>query len=297
MVQRYWESSQVRDIEIGCQGILGRRSGHGQVYLCLLSWFEHRCPGFRAYSDISIGGGFSLDGDDTHIRFWNDVGTDVKASDVTIAFLFLEYTLVPHATYPKPIYEAVESVKYVLEELHRPASQIMLAGDSAGGNMCLGVLSHLMHPSPEFPEIKLAEEDKLKAIVGIAPWVSFDTSKPSVAKNEYKDIINPVIGTKWSTDYLAGKSTTPYSEALTAPAEWWKNSKVENMLVVAGANEILVSAIDEWVTKYKVPITFCPILTLYLPLIIYSVGEPGRDHLHGRSQRSSYRSHHLLAVQ
>ena len=79
--------------------------------------------------------------------------------------MFLEYTLVPHATYPKPIYEAVEAVKYVLEDLHRPASQIMLAGDSAGGNMCLGVLSQIMHPSPDFPSLNLGEGEKLKAIV------------------------------------------------------------------------------------------------------------------------------------
>ena len=177
---------------------------------------------------------------------------DVKSTNVSIAFLFLEYTLVPHATYPKPIYEAVEAVKYVMEDLQRPASDIILAGDSAGGNMALGVLSHIMHPSPEFPDLRLGEGEKLKAIVGIAPWVSFNLEWPSEKKNRYKDLVSQYAGGKWSSDYLAGKPTTPFAEPLTAPAEWWKDAKVEQVLAVSGANEILVDCIGEWVGKYKV---------------------------------------------
>ncbi|ETI27916.1 hypothetical protein G647_00365 [Cladophialophora carrionii CBS 160.54] len=197
------------------------------------------------------GGGFSLDGDDTHLKFWHGVQNDAKASDITIAFLFLEYTLVPHATYPKIMYEAVEAVKYVMEDMKRPASQIILAGDSAGGNMCLGVLSQIMHPSPDFPELKLGEGEKLKGIVAVAPWVSFRLDWPSEVKNRYKDLVSQYAGGKWSKDYLAGQPTTPYAEPLTAPAEWWKDAKVEQILAVSGANEILLDSISEWVEKYK----------------------------------------------
>ncbi|OQU97655.1 hypothetical protein CLAIMM_03550 [Cladophialophora immunda] len=197
------------------------------------------------------GGGFSLDGDDTHLQFWNNVQNDLKADNISIAFLFLEYSLVPHATFPKPIYEAVESVKYVMEDLKRPASEIILAGDSAGGNMCLGVLSQIMHPSPEFPELKLADGEKLKGIVAVAPWVSFKLEWESEKRNRYKDIVSHHAGSKWSKDYLAGKPSTPFAEPLNAPAEWWKDAKVENILATAGGNEILVDSIAEWVEKYK----------------------------------------------
>jgi len=197
------------------------------------------------------GGGFSLDGDDTHIKFWNGVQNDAKASNITIAFLFLEYTLVPHATYPSQIYEAVEAVKYVMDDLKRPASQIILAGDSAGGNMCLGVLSQIMHPSSEFPELKLGDGEKLKAIMAVAPWVRFKLIHPSGKTNRYKDLVTEQAGTMWGDTYMAGKSTTPFSEPLTAPADWWKDAKVEQLLAVSGANEVLVDSITEWVEKYK----------------------------------------------
>ncbi|OAP58318.1 hypothetical protein AYL99_07408 [Fonsecaea erecta] len=197
------------------------------------------------------GGGFSLDGDDTHLTFWHGVQNDLKADKTSIAFLFLEYTLVPHGTFPKPIYEAVESVKYVMEDLKRPASEILLAGDSAGGNMCLGVLSQIMHPSSEFPELKLADGEKLKGIVAVAPWTTFKLDWASEQRNRYKDIVTRYAGDMWARDYLAGKPSTPFAEPLNVPADWWRDSRVENMLVVAGSNEILVDSIDQWVEKYK----------------------------------------------
>jgi acetyl esterase/lipase len=200
------------------------------------------------------GGGFSLDGEDTHLKFWNTVHTDLKSSDVPIATLFLEYTLVPHATYPTQISEAVEAVNYVLSDLKRPASDIILAGDSAGGNMALAVLSHIKTPSPDLPPIILSEEDKLKALVLIAPWTSFRTDFPSAERNKYKDIVTEYAGSAWSKDYLAGKETSPYAEALLAPDDWWKGARVEQLLAVAGADELLVDPINEWFAKYKVSV-------------------------------------------
>ncbi|EHY57808.1 hypothetical protein HRR83_005280 [Exophiala dermatitidis] len=197
------------------------------------------------------GGGFSLDGDDTHFRFWHSVQKDLQDNNIPVAFLFLEYSLVPHATYPTQIIEAIEAVNYVTTELKRPASEILLAGDSAGGNMCLAVLSQIMHPSSQLPEVQLADGDKLKGLVLVAPWVSFRTDWPSVKRNEPKDIVCEYGGRKWSRDYLGGKETSPFAEALLAPADWWKDSKVEQLLVVAGADEILIDPINQWVDKFK----------------------------------------------
>ncbi|EXJ89279.1 hypothetical protein A1O3_02345 [Capronia epimyces CBS 606.96] len=197
------------------------------------------------------GGGFSLDGDDSHLKFWHSVQTELKANNIPVAFFFLEYTLVPHATYPTQVIEAIEAVDYVVTELKRPASDIILAGDSAGGNLCLAVLSQVMHPSSELPELKLAHDEKFKALVLVAPWISFRMDWPSVKRNANKDIVTEYAGHKWSHSYLAGKETSPYAEALLAPADWWKNSKAEQLLAVAGTDETLIDSINAWVDKYK----------------------------------------------
>jgi acetyl esterase/lipase len=77
-----------------------------------------------------------LDGGPEHLNWWGgQVQPELKDAQKSTAFLFLEYTLVPYATYPAQFEEAVEALDYVLNELKRSPSDIVLAGDSAGGNM------------------------------------------------------------------------------------------------------------------------------------------------------------------
>lgn len=117
---------------------------------------------------MSPGGGFALDGDLGHLNFWgNDVYPDLKTANKSVAFLFLEYTLVPYGTYPTQFRQAVEAIKYVIKDLRRSPSEILLGGDSAGGNLCLAVLSHLLSPSPDVPELEI--DQPLKGLILVAP--------------------------------------------------------------------------------------------------------------------------------
>ncbi|RMD40504.1 hypothetical protein DV735_g4636, partial [Chaetothyriales sp. CBS 134920] len=196
------------------------------------------------------GGGFSLEGGAEHFQFWgNDVLSDLKSAGKSVAFLFLQYTLVPHGTYPVQVTEAIEGLRYVTQDLKRSADTILLGGDSAGGNMALAVLSQALHPSPDLPKVYI--DKPLKGLVLIAPWVRFVHQTESVANNKYKDIVTAEVAEVWSSGYLAGKETSPYIEPGTADASWWKDAPVEHIVCVAGRDELLFDAITEWVGKYK----------------------------------------------
>lgn len=52
-----------------------------------------------------------------------------------------------------------------------------MAGDSAGGHLAAGLLSHLNHPSEEVEPVKLAEP--LRAMCFISPFLGFDYNKES----------------------------------------------------------------------------------------------------------------------
>lgn len=138
----------------------------------------------------------------------------------------------------------------MLEDLGRLPSNVILGGDSAGANLCLAILSHIMHPLPDLKELQI--EQPLKALVLIAPWVTFDIKQPSGERNAQKDIFKVEMGTKWGNDYLGGQQSSSYSEALSAPAEWWRGAKVEQVLAVAGTDEILVDPISLWAEKFMV---------------------------------------------
>lgn len=201
------------------------------------------------------GGGYALDGDANHLSFYHNLQDDLAAAGKPVAMLFIAYSLTPSQNYPTPIREGLEALKYILEEKHRSPSEIILGGDSAGGAIALAIVSHFSHPSPDLPHMRL--DGKLKAVVIMAPWVSFRTDWQSNKRNEFKDFINSIISNEWVALYKGDKPTNYYMEAAEAPASWWEGNMVEQLLCTVGGDEILLDSISQWAGRYKVkPITF-----------------------------------------
>lgn len=95
------------------------------------------------------------------------------ASKASASLVMLEYTLAPTDHYPTQLIQAAEGLKHILKLT--PPSKITIAGDSAGGHLSLSLLAHLMHPSPDAPEVNLSSP--LAGICLICPFLSFDYDK------------------------------------------------------------------------------------------------------------------------
>ena len=81
--------------------------------------------------------------------------------------------------------------------------QIFVAGDSAGGNLALSLLSHLVHPQPEVAEkVRLNLSEPLGGAVLISPWVNFDPEQDSVKRNATSDMVTASAAIRWSESYL-----------------------------------------------------------------------------------------------
>ena len=196
------------------------------------------------------GGGFVLAASTGHFNFINNLLKGLNSNGHDVAVFFLAYTLAPTAAYPTQLRQAVEALRYILSDSSRSPSSVLVGGDSAGGNLALGTLLHLSHPNPEIDPLPITE--KLAGVCALAPWVSFRSDWPSLDQNRYKDIIPKEALTKWSDDYLNGRKGDAWSEPMLAPLDWWKDALVERVIFVAGKDEILLDAIDEFVTRFKV---------------------------------------------
>ena len=224
------------------------------------------------------GGGFVMPGSPFHLMLYQTVLDTLKDANKDLGVFFISYTLVPHAVYPTQIRQCVEGVRHILES-HSP-SDVILSGDSAGGNLALAVVSHLSHPHSAIPPLELSEP--LRGLMVMAPWTSFKYDWPSNTINEWKDMLTVNGLEKWSDEYLgpAGKKGTKsdyYIEAVTAPTSWWEGAKVKDTLVLAGGEEILRDPIVEWAEKFKsvnanttivVAKTECHDEAIYGPLIM-----------------------------
>ncbi|KKK18983.1 hypothetical protein ARAM_001500 [Aspergillus rambellii] len=195
------------------------------------------------------GGGFQLSANPFYFKFLSDLIQDLGKQGKDLSVFLLTYTLTPHATYPTQLRQSVEALRYILSTSQYSPSDIYLGGDSAGGNICLGVLSHLSHPHPEIEAVQLNRQ--LGGMFMLSPWVSFSADWPSVREHEYKDVVDKKSGLKWADDFLGGRKGDNYCEAVLAPPEWWANAKVRDVLVIAGSEELLLSSIEVFVKKFK----------------------------------------------
>lgn len=100
-----------------------------------------------------------------------------------------------------------------------PASQVAIAGDSAGGNIALGLLGHILHPRADVPKVELSEP--LAAAVLISPWISFKTDDDSWKRNATADMLPPEAVYRWRSLFLGDKQADEYSEPIRADANFY----------------------------------------------------------------------------
>ncbi|KAI1616525.1 Alpha/Beta hydrolase protein [Exophiala viscosa] len=194
------------------------------------------------------GGGFAFGGNDGHLLFWDVIIERLASRNVSLGVLFVAYPLMPQAVYPRQFQEAVNSIRYVLEAMKRPPGQIMVGGDSAGGNLAVAAMLHAARPSelaPPLPGVSMTE--KLRALVLLSPWVSFDISLHSFERNRNKDYLQAETEKRWSDLYVGSQEPSPYNEPARASPSEWKDIPVQDILVTAGSNEVLLDGIEKWV--------------------------------------------------
>ncbi|VDC03389.1 unnamed protein product [Peniophora sp. CBMAI 1063] len=79
--------------------------------------------------------------------------------------------LAPKASFPSQLRQAIAALAYLLAQGTK-ASNIVLVGDSAGGNLILQLVSHILHPMAGLPPPPILSKP-LAAIVLVSPWTSY----------------------------------------------------------------------------------------------------------------------------
>jgi acetyl esterase/lipase len=212
------------------------------------------------------GGGYTQAANEGNFVYAARLHKDLNSTKQhgSVAVLLVEYTLVPEATYPTQLKEAAAVLAHLIADhagsgagagARRP-SDIFVSGDSAGGNLAMSLLSHLLHPHPHVPAVHLQEP--LGGALLYSPWVSFSTDYPSF-DNLLLDVLPPLVLRKWSAMFLnkanpSNPEADPgpiagdaYTEAAKNPASWWEgmHSVCSHVLVAYGSSEVLVDAIEE----------------------------------------------------
>ncbi|KAJ4362383.1 hypothetical protein N0V83_010476 [Neocucurbitaria cava] len=197
------------------------------------------------------GGGYVMPCGPGHMLWLDDLR---KSLGPDVAAVLLAYDLAPEHKYPVQLRQAVELLRYLVETEGRSPSDLILGGDSAGGNLALGVLSHIAHPHPDVAPLSLPS--KIHAAMLISPWCSLtNTHTPAYVTNAQRDMFDARTLSRWSAAFLDSDSPFAgdfYNEPVLASPEWWEPvaDVVEEVLIWAGDNEILKDGIEAFAKKF-----------------------------------------------
>jgi len=193
-----------------------------------------------------------------HVAYLSDLIETLNKAGSSISCCLLAYTLAPQAVYPTQIVQAASLINYLFQTESRSPSDLILAGDSAGGNLLAGLLSHILHPHPGVQAIDL-NSTAFRAALFLSPWVSFDTSHPSYARNAQSDMFDHVPLETWSSAFLGSNKRQgirmgdSYSEPLIAEPSWWNgvHKVVSQVMIWGGGGEILIDGIKAFAEKFS----------------------------------------------
>ncbi|KAF2858433.1 alpha/beta-hydrolase [Piedraia hortae CBS 480.64] len=172
------------------------------------------------------GGGYARGCSMAHWTWLFELQNLLRRSGHDVSVAVLGYTRSTLAPYPTQLREAAESLNHVLG--FKSPRDLVIGGDSAGGNLTMAIISHMLHPHPDTS----------------IPHV-FATTDASVVRNKGSDLIGTGVAHRWSAMFLGPHASDPYCEALKAPPEWFANLPVltDRVLLWGGGGELLIDSI------------------------------------------------------
>ncbi|GAT30263.1 esterase [Aspergillus luchuensis] len=197
------------------------------------------------------GGAYCLPALPSHIDYSTSILKHLGQAGINAGMLFLPYDLTPTAQYPHQMKQAVALLQYVIEDLGKRPSDIVLLGDSAGAHLILSVLSHLAHPHPHIPPLLLREE--LAGALLLSPWMGESrTDYDSCRRNASRDLVSPGLLTYWADMFLGDAEFDSYNRPAGAPEGWWRDLPVEEIFIGVGGYEVLYDSIMKTARKIEV---------------------------------------------
>lgn len=150
--------------------------------------------------------------------------------------LLVDYRVAPQYTFPAALIDAVASWNWLVSRGYKPEN-IMVVGDSAGGNLALSLVMKLRDQGDLLPA----------AMICMSPWTDLASEGASYRYNRYKD---PVFGE------IMPKEGMPEKERIIYVSEYAGNTDLHDkylspafgdyqqfppLLIQVGTNEVLES--------------------------------------------------------
>lgn len=192
------------------------------------------------------GGGYVLPASDGHFLWaWNAYVMSGVEAGVETAVAFLQYTLAPRGVLPGPLRQTVAAYEEVRAQGFQ-ARDVVVGGDSAGGNLTMQFLGHALHPQPTVTELKLSEP--LAGAFLVSAWLGQSDDTESFRTFGNNDMVSTAIIQKLGPESIdPHKHATvrfesdPWSRPLEADFGWFQGFEAitPKLYITYGGREVL----------------------------------------------------------
>ena len=178
------------------------------------------------------GGSFVAGSIASHRTFAGNVAIASKART-----LLIDYRLAPEHPFPAGFKDTVAAYEWLLTQGLTP-SQIVVAGDSAGGNLTLALLLHLRDRQQPMPA----------GAVGLCPAPDLSFSGESMVTNLKKDIM---LNLSEERAYIGAYLNGADPRAPLASPVYGDLRGLPPLLLQVGSHELLLSDVERFAEKAK----------------------------------------------
>ena len=201
-----------------------------------------------------LGGGFSMGSSYFYLEFLLAFVSLLHGSGFkNPAILALEYTLVPNASYPTQIHQALAGYQYVLSIVRDP-SKVCVSGDSAGGTIILSLLLHLASIGKAKSNLPVnGDESRIPAMAAlISPWVTLVSQLDRNTQSDYLDAPSLHL---YARQYAGSK--TSVSDHLISPGNckdselWRRASPSRGLFITYGREEVFAPEIRGLIDMFR----------------------------------------------
>ncbi|KAK0221385.1 Alpha/Beta hydrolase protein [Armillaria fumosa] len=202
------------------------------------------------------GGGYVLPFWDSFLAFWRHTQLELESRNIHVGIVLMSYNLVPPGKFPSQLREAKSGLEHLFKSGVKPEN-ILLAGDSAGGNLILQIFSHMLHPLASVGNINFPSEapSRFRGAFLSSPWVSpsGDIGMGPV-RNDKTDLIGAKTYRSWGKVPLKDvpEADLAFMEPSKAPKTWFSGIEklVERILVTSGEAECITDSHVQFHEEY-----------------------------------------------
>lgn len=191
------------------------------------------------------GGAYLFPINDSHVKFAHHAAEIANNSCLGI----LEYTLAPKSKYPGQLAQSVAAIKYLMKD--RNPENIIIGGDSAGGNLALSILAHIRSPHPDIEALQTDDGRPFKLLGAfiLSPRIDNDGVTPSFEYNRGKDYLRPTVMQQIVDNWAPTNDV--WAEPGKGDEHFWSEVGSQNVLLVAGEYEIFLDDVKRMAKLLK----------------------------------------------